>query len=309
MFLFCIDYTQRESCMEKEKLVIIANPCSGKGKAKRIAPKVLKEFLSAGLDAGLMFTEKRGDAERFAFETDADIVVAIGGDGTLNETISGVIKNPKKNISLGYIPMGSTNDFARSMGLPTKWKKGVEVITAGNNKKIDICKFNERYFSYVAAYGMFAETSCSVSQRLKNKIGHLAYILLGVKEVFRKNNYPVKIEVDGKLIEDTYAFVGFGNTKSIGGILKFKDEYVEMSDGLFEVLLVKYPKSLWQLSRMIKRFNKSEWQGDGLELIHAQKVKLYVDKQMLWSLDGEKYVLNEDSEIEIIPHAIQIRVK
>lgn len=295
--------------MEKERLVIIANPCSGKGKAKKIAPKVLDEFLSTGFDAKLLFTEKRGDAERFALEADADVVVAIGGDGTLNETISGVVKNQKKDISLGYIPMGSTNDFARSMGLPTKWKKSVEVIATGNNKSIDICKFNERYFSYVAAYGMFAETSCSVSQKLKNKIGHLAYILLGVKEVFRNNNYPVKLEVDGNLIDDTYAFVGFGNTKSIGGILKFKDEYVEMSDGMFEVLLVKYPKSLWQLSRMIKRFNKREWQGDGLELIHAKKVKLFVDKQMLWSLDGEKYMVDKESEIEIIPQAIQIRVK
>lgn len=294
--------------MERGKLVIIANPCSGKGKAKKIAPKALKEFWAVGYDASLMFTERRGDAEHFAMETDAKIVVAIGGDGTLNETISGVAKNPEKEISLGYIPMGSTNDFARSVGIPTKWKKCVEVIADGNSKKIDICKFNERYFSYVAAYGMFAETSCSVSQKLKNKIGHLAYILLGVKEVFRKNNYPVRIEVDGNLIEDTYAFVGFGNTKSIGGILKFKDEYVEMSDGLFEVLLVKYPKSLWQLSRMIKRFNKSEWQGDGLEMLHAKKVKLYVDKQMLWSLDGEKYMLDKDSEIEVIPQAIQIRV-
>lgn len=294
--------------MEKKNVLIIANPCSGKGRARKVAPKVFCIFQQAGFNTTLKYTEKRGDALNFASELGYDMIVAIGGDGTLNETISGVV-SVNNDVSVGYVPMGSTNDFAKSMGIPSKWKKAVDVIINGNEKAIDICRFNDRFFSYVAAHGIFAETSCSVSQKLKNKIGHLAYLLLGVKEVFRKNNYPIKIEVDGQVIDDTYAFLGFGNTKSIGGILKFKDEYVEMSDGLFEVLLVKNPKSLWQLSRMINRFNKSEWQGDGLEMLHAKKVKVYTSEEMLWSLDGEKYVINTDSEIENLPQAVRIRVK
>ena len=295
--------------MDKGNLLIIANPCSGKGKSRKIAPKVFLSLENAGYNVTLKYTQKRGDAINFASQLGFDVIVAIGGDGTLNETISGIVGSGNLNVVLGYVPMGSTNDFARSMSIPTKWKKAVDVIINGRNKAIDICKFNDRFFSYVAAHGIFAETSCSVSQKLKNKLGHLAYLLLGVKEVFRKNNYPIKIEVDGRLIDDTYAFMGFGNTKSIGGILKFKDEIVEMSDGLFEILLVKYPKNLWQLSRMIKKFNKSEWQGDGLEMIHASKVKLFTTEPMLWSLDGEKYVVESDSVIEALPSIINIRVK
>ena len=296
--------------MENKKVLIIANPCSGRGKSKKIAPKVLNVFVDAGYDAELKFTQKAGDAKDFASLIGYDMFVAIGGDGTLNETITGMITSrTASQVSLGYIPMGSTNDFARSMGISSNWKKALDTILFGNEKFIDICKFNDRYFSYVAAHGVFAETSCSVSQKLKNKLGHLAYVILGVKEVFRKNQYNIKIEVDGRIIDDTYAFLGFGNTKSIGGLLKFKDEFVEMSDGLFEVLLVKYPKSIWQLSRMIKKFNKCEWTGDGLEMLHVKEAKLYVKEKMLWSLDGEKYVVEEDSIIQNIPSVIKIRVK
>ena len=295
--------------MVEGNLLLIANPSSGKKKAKKIAPKVKKMLEDAGYCVNLQFTQKRGDAINLATSIGYDVVVAMGGDGTLNETVSGLVGAEKKDVVLGYIPMGSTNDFARSIGIPTNWKKAVEVLIEGTERVIDVCSFNDRYFSYVAAHGMFAETSCSVSQKLKNKLGHLAYILLGVKEVFRKNNYQIKIEVDGRLIEGTYAFFGFGNTKSIGGILKFKDDVVGMSDGEFEVLLVKYPKSLWQLSRMIKKFQRSEWQGDGLEMLHAKEVKIYTAQKMLWSLDGEKYIVDKDSTVKIIPQAIKIKVK
>ena len=295
--------------MGKGNLLIIANPCSGKGKARKIAPKVASALAEAGYAVSLKFTEKRGDAQYFASEIGFDVIVAIGGDGTLNEVVGGIVATGKKDISLGYIPLGSTNDFARSVGIPKNWRRAIRLIVEGAEKEIDVCKFNDDYFAYVAAYGMFAETSCSVSQKLKNKLGHLAYLLLGVKEVFRKNNYHIKIEVDGRLIDDTYAFLGFGNTKSIGGVLRFKDDVVEMSDGLFEVLLVKYPKNLWQLSRMLKRFSRSEWQGDGLEMIHAKKAKVYVENDMLWSLDGEKRILKTDFEVENIPKAIKLRVK
>ena len=292
-----------------EKLLIIANPCSGKGKAKKLAPKIAKRFSEYGYDVNLMYTNMRGDAKDFASAEDYSMVVAIGGDGTLNETINGVMASGKNTNSLvGYIPMGSTNDFASSMKIPTKWKKAVDVIANGKDLCIDIARFNDRYFTYVAGYGMFTQTSCTASQKLKNKLGHFACLLLGVKEVFKKNNYPIKIEVDGELVEGEYAFLGFGNTKSIGGVLKFKDDIVEISDGKFEVLLVKYPKNLWHLSRMLKKFMKSDWQGDGLTMLHGSKAKIFTDKEMLWSLDGEKLIINEDAEIEMINKAIKIRV-
>ena len=145
--------------MNKKNVLIIANPCSGKGKSKRIAPKVLDSLVDAGYNVSLTYTQKRGDATNLAAQLGFDLIVAIGGDGTLNETIGGIVGAGNKDVELGYIPMGSTNDFARSMELPTKWKKAVDVIINGTDKQIDICKFNDRFFSYVAAHGIFAETS------------------------------------------------------------------------------------------------------------------------------------------------------
>lgn len=295
--------------MNKGTLLIISNPCAGKGLAKKITPKVEKILQNAGYLVNTLYTEKRGDAATFASVMGYNTIVAIGGDGTLNETISGIVGTGLSDVTLGYIPLGSTNDFGRSIGISKNWKKAVDVIVNGEPQLLDVCKFNDKFFAYVAAHGIFAKTSCAVSQKLKNKVGRLAYFLLGVKEVFQKVNYPIKIEIDGRLIEDTYAFLGFGNTRSIGGILKFKDSVANLTDGSFEVLLVKYPKNLWQLSRMLKKFNKSEWQGDGLELYHAKTAKIYPKDRMLWSLDGEKLIVEEESEVSIVPSAIRLLVE
>lgn len=296
--------------MSKQRVLVIINPCSGKGKANKILPSVINRLIEKDYSVDVSYTSKSKDATQFAKKDGYNLIVLMGGDGTLNEAISGLIDSKNcENVVLGYIPMGSTNDFARSMGIPRKWKKALDVITDGDDQKIDICKFNEKYFCYVAAHGIFAETSCSISQKIKNKLGHLAYLLFGVKEVFRKNRYPIKIEVDGKTVEGEYAFLGFGNTKSIGGLLKFKDSLVELSDGLFEVLLVKYPKSLGQLTRVIGKLSKSDWQGEGLDLIHTDQVKVYPQEKMLWSLDGERYEIEDEVSIEILKQIIQIKVK
>ena len=291
-----------------KSVLIIANPCSGKSKGAKVAPKVQKKLISEGYETQLMFTRSHGDAVTLAKSATQDIVVCIGGDGTLNETITGLVESGSKS-SLGYIPLGSTNDFAKSMGIPRRWKNALKEILEGSEQEIDVCKFNEKYFAYVAAYGIFAETSCSVSQKIKNKIGRMAYVLFGAREVFSGKSYHICMDVEGKRIDDTYAFVGFGNTRSIGGLLKFRDSVVQMADGLFEVILVKYPKSVGQLTRMVKKFYKSDWQGDGLELYHTKEVKVYNQESMLWSLDGEKNILTTDAEVLILPKAIKIIIK
>ena len=296
--------------MKKNNLQIIANPCSGKGKTRKIAPKVAGVLANAEYCVTLKFTHSKGEAREFAKEDGFDCVVVIGGDGTLNEVVSGLIESGRKDVVLGYIPMGSTNDFARSLKIPCNWKRALKVILNRKEREIDVCKFNNDYFTYVAAHGIFAETSCSVNQKFKNRFGYLAYLLQGAKEVFRKNDYHIKLEVDGRVIDDHYALVGFGNTRSLGGILKFKDDVVEMGDGLFEILLVKNPKSIWQLSRMLKRFKKSDWKGDGLEMLHASQAKVFVSNdEMLWSLDGEKHIVKEDVEIKNLHNAIRLIVE
>ena len=292
--------------MKNQNVLIIANPCSGKGKARKIAPKVAAMIAEAGGKVSLMFTEAQGNARLFAAECECDVIVVIGGDGTLNEVVSGVVSARRSDVNIGYVPMGSTNDFARSLKISRKWKKAVKSIIVGGPKAIDVCKFNDDYFTYAAAYGIFAETSCSVNQRFKNRFGFMAYVIRAAREVFRKNNFHVKLEVDGRVVDDYYALCGFTNTRSLGRVLKFKDSIVAMDDGVFEILLVKKPKNLWQLMRMLSKLSKSEWCGDGLEMIHAGKAKVIVEDEMLWSLDGEKRMLKSDIEIKNLHKAINI---
>ena len=299
----------RENCMKEKNLVIIANPCAGREKARRIAPKVAGMLAEVGCKVTLKFTQAKGDAREFAKEKGFDVVVVIGGDGTLNEVVSGLIDSQNNDVEVGYIPMGSTNDFARSLKISRHWRRALKTIISGEAQFIDICRFNDDYFAYVAAHGIFAETSCSVKQKFKNLFGYLAYLIRGAGEVFRKNNYHIKLELENRTIDDNYALLAFGNTRSLGGILKFKDDVVAMSDGLFEILLVKNPKSFWQLSRMLKRFAKSDWMGDGLEMIQASKAKVLVEKEMLWSLDGEKYMMNENIEVENLHNVVKLIVK
>lgn len=297
--------------MEKQKIKLIINPTSGKGKAKKSTPKIIQLLTEGGYDVTLFETKGRGDATNFAKTCeDENMVVCVGGDGTLHEVVNGMMQR-ETQVPLGYIPMGSVNDFARSAGISKNIKKSISTIVNGKSYPIDVCQFSNEYFIYVSAAGIFAKTSCSTSQKLKNKLGKLAYLLLGIKEFFEYKKMHLKIVADGQEYEDDYLLVTIGNTKSIGGLLKFKGNFVQLDDGYAELLLIKYPKNVFQLARAVRKYNSHCWNSEILRFLHVKNVQVYDRNNVLWSLDGEKY--NGSSEdniynIEIKHRAIQIRV-
>ena len=289
-----------------KNILLIVNPVAGKRKAHTTLVDVIAELQKDGMCVTVRITEERGDAVRFAYEADPkvyDVVACFGGDGTLNETISGILK-AKSGIPIGYIPAGSTNDFAQSMKLPATPKKAAELIANGSLRKIDIGSFNgERNFSYVAAFGIFTAASYSVPQQVKNMLGHTAYILGGVKEIGNIKSHHVKIKLDDREIEGDYIFGAVANSTSIAGIVKLKEGLVDFSDGVFEVGLIKTPKTIIELNNILTAITTQTY-GEGVEIYKAKKMTFSSDG-FDWTLDGEKADGTEEVNIECLPSAIK----
>lgn len=292
----------------KKRLLLIINPVSGLRFGNLYASKISGILASSGYDVFTMFTSKRGDAENWASEYGEkfDMIVACGGDGTFNEVVSGNIKGA--NRSLGYIPCGSTNDFAASLGLSSDIVTAAENIADGTPHKFDVGAFGERIFTYVASFGAFTKASYTAPQNVKNVIGHLAYIFEGGTELANLHPEHISIEVGGKIYEDDYLFGAISNSTSVGGILSISSEQVDMNDGVFEVMLIKNPDNLSDLSKMIHAITTQQFEScDKINFFPAEKINVLKNPEGGWSLDGEfeqgadgKIIENIHSAIEVI---------
>lgn len=273
-----------------QKLLLIVNPVSGKKKAKTTLLDVVSEFQKNDFVVTVKLTERRGHATEIAASAKADgfdEVVCFGGDGTLNETISGLMKQ-ECSLPLGYIPAGSTNDFATSMKLSSVPAEAARMIVHGKENEIDVGFFNgERYFTYVACFGAFSAASYNVSQEFKNVLGHFAYVLGGVKEVTKIRSEQVTVEMDDTTVTGDYIFVSVTNSTSVAGIVKLKDELVDMGDGVFEVALVRKPKSIIELNRIVTAITTSNFANGQIEFYKSSKVNIVHEGKLDWSLDGE----------------------
>ncbi len=290
-----------------KKILLIVNPVSGKMKAKSTLLDVVNVLQGDDWYVTVAVTKQRGDAIVLASNAKAEgfeRVVCFGGDGTLNETICGLMK-PDCSLPLGYIPAGSTNDFASSMKLSSTPKVAAQQIMDGTEYNIDIGNFNDdRYFTYVAGFGAFTATSYSVSQDIKNIFGHFAYVLGGVKELTSIRSYNLAVELDDRTVSGEYIFVSVTNSTSVAGIVKLKDELVDMSDGVFEVALVKKPKSIVDLNKIVSAITTSNFQNGGIEFYKSSKVRIVTEERLDWTLDGEHGVSQGEVTIENINHAI-----
>lgn len=290
-----------------KSLLMIVNPCAGRKKGLHALARLHKYFESVGFSVTDYVTTERGDGCRVASEAkDFDLIVCIGGDGTLNEVLSG-LRASGLDIPLGYIPTGSTNDFARSIGIPRRPMRAARAIAEGEAARIDVGLCDGRYFSYIASFGDVVRSSYSMPQRLKNLIGHAAYFFGGIADLATMKSYHIRLETEERIIEDDFIFGAVSNSTSVAGLLRIDRSLVNFSDGIFEVMLIRRPRSAKQLARLLRaiashKFDKS----DSIEFFHASELSVTASADMPWSLDGERAVGQETVRIVCRPLEISI---
>lgn len=289
------------------KILLIINPNSGTLKLRNNLLDIIDIMNKNGKDVTVKITQSVGDGKRIVLEKakDFDQVICCGGDGTFNEVISGIMEFEKKPL-LGYIPAGTTNDFASSMKISSSILKAAKNSVAGVKKEIDIGQFNSRYFAYVASFGAFSETSYATPQNIKNILGHLAYLIEGVNELSSIRPYKIKVETAKRTIEDEFLFGAVCNSTSLGGLIKLDPKCVDMNDGLFEVLLVRKPYKASELQKIISGLITQQFDGNMITMFSASEIKITSEEVFPWSLDGEYEKGN--SEINITNHHSSVEI-
>ena len=290
-----------------KKLLFIMNPYAGQKKANKVLPEILMLFAEAGYEINISMTTGPGNATKLAAERGgrADLVVCCGGDGTLNETITGLLK-AGLDVPVGYIPSGTTNDFASSLKLSHNPVQAAKDIIEGSPVAYDVGKFGERYFCYVASFGAFTKSSYAVPQTVKNALGHTAYILGGISELSQIRNEHIRMEIDGEVVEEDFLFGAICNSTSIGGILTLPPDRVDMGDGVFEVMLIRAPRNINEISECILAVQNQAFNCGMITFRPAKTVKITADPFMAWTLDGEKADGYQEVTVENLHNAVRI---
>lgn len=291
-----------------KKLLLILNPCSGKKKASHALADVVNVFNRGGYDVTVYITAARGDATKVVGQRapEFDLVVCAGGDGTFNETISGLLAGGH-DTPIGYLPAGSTNDFASSLHLSKNLVEAARDIVEGTPRRLDVGRFNDRYFSYVASFGAFTRASYATSQNVKNALGHLAYILSGIKELAYIRSRRLRFTLDdGRVLEDEYIFGAISNSTSVAGILTLSEDLVDMNDGVFELLLVRKPENLLELNDCVLALTTQDYHTPMLTFTSARSVEIEAPEDMDWTLDGEREPGSAHCRAENLHDAIRI---
>ena len=290
-----------------KKMLFIMNPHSGMRKGIKFLPDLITLFNLNGYDVITRMTISPGDATDIAqrLAKEVDLVVCCGGDGTLNETVSGIIRSGATT-PIGYIPAGSTNDFASSMKLSLNIMQAARDIMEGQPHPHDVGKFGDRYFCYVASFGAFTKASYATPQSIKNALGHTAYVLEGINELSQLRMEHVRMEIDEDVVEDDFLFGAISNSTSVGGILTLSPSMVDMSDGLMEVMLVRAPRNLLEITDCIQAVQSQQYNCGMITFRSAKSIKIYASKDMPWTLDGEKEEGHDMVKAEILHHAIQL---
>ena len=294
----------------EQRVLLMVNPMAGRQKIRNELLYVVDTLTKAGYET-IIYTTQGKDATRdLLAEKDSqfDRVICCGGDGTFNEILSATMHWNKRPI-LGYIPAGTTNDFAAGLKLPSDIREAAVNIVRGTPHTVDAGLFNTSYFSYVASFGAFTETSYSTPQNFKNALGHLAYILEGIKEIPAFTPYTVCVEADGQIYKDSYIFGAVSNARSVGGILKISDSLVDLNDGVFEVMRIKMPKTLMDLSAIVTSLtslNPLKYDPSMFLFLQTKELKITFEQEMVWSLDGERVSGGKEARIACIKDAFKI---
>ena len=292
---------------EKKKLMLIINPAAGRGGYKQGFTEALKILNDGGYRTTLFYTAGARDATEYAgrYAHDFDAVACIGGDGTLSEVIAGLMRVPSPP-PLGYIPMGTANDVATTLGLPKNDTVGAALrLVRGSAHPYDVGGFGaDEYFAYIAAFGAFTEVSYATPQDMKKRLGHLAYVLQGMAALPKLESYNTRVEYDGGVVEAPLVYGSMSNSTSVAGIVKLREEMVCLGDGMSELVLVKDPGSIEGFSEIVTSVLSQRYDSNKLIILHTTRAKFTFEKPVAWTRDGEaggKY-----AEVELKNYAAPI---
>ncbi len=293
-----------------KRLLLIVNPHSGRAKMKTELLRVVEILSAADYEVTVYPTKAPGDATVKVAQLsqgDFDVIVACGGDGTLNEVITGVMQS-KLDCKIGYIPSGTLNEWSSGLSIPKVIPQAASAVVDGEEITLDIGKFNGRYFSYTASFGAFTSASYTAPQEVKNVLGQAAYVFEGVKSLGSIKPIHLKFIADGREIEGDFLFGAISNSMSVGGIVKFDETVVKLNDGLFEVLLIRNPDNVLKLQPLIDGILKRELNREGMEFFHAKEITVVGSKETSWTLDGEYAEGADEIKIENKHDAIRFIV-
>ena len=284
-----------------KKLLFVVNGHSGKGQIKNKLLDIIDIMIKEGYHVQVHTTQEREDATKVVHEQAKyyDLVVCSGGDGTLDEAVTGMMQSEVRT-PLGYIPAGSTNDFANSLEIPKDMIQAAKTAVLGVPFSCDVGEFNGDYFIYVAAFGIFTDVSYATSQELKNALGHVAYILEGAKRLYTIKTYHMRVEYDGNEIEGDFLLGMITNSTSVGGFKNMTGKDVKLDDGMFEVTLIHKPKNIIELNTIIASLTNLKDETDLIDSFRAESVKFYSEEEIPWTLDGE--FGGDHKEVQIKDH-------
>lgn len=293
--------------MNHKNLLFILNPNAGKGEIRSKAVRILQLFSSAGYDALVSPTSRAGEIPEIIQRraNNIDLVVCCGGDGTLNETVTGLMKlDPRP--PLGYLPAGTVNDFASSLGISKDLEGAAQAVLSGSPVDVDIGRFGEQYFTYVAAFGAFTEVSYQTPQQSKNVFGRTAYVLEGLKHLTSLKSYQASIEYDSGACQGDYLFGMVSNSSSVGGLKLLDDAQISMNDGMFEILLIQKPDSLTEMQQVINAVLLHDYSSPLITAFRTSNLTVSCENKTPWTLDGEFGGAPEKVEIENLHLALRV---
>ena len=291
-----------------KKMLFLVNPCAGQKKAKRYLADMIDLFNRAGYAVMTHMTSQPGEGEKIAMEFAhrVQLIVACGGDGTFNETVSGVMKSGAQ-VPIGYIPAGSTNDYATSLRLSTNIMQAARDVLEGEAERLDVGMFEGRYYSYVASFGAFTRASYATPQNAKNLLGHMAYVLSGMQELTQIKSHHLRFELpEGEVIEGDFIFGAVSNSISVGGILTLAEDRVDLTDGKLELLLIRTPKNLQELTECVLALQKKTYDSAVLTFRSVPYVRITAPADMEWTLDGEREGAHETIEVQCVRQAVSV---
>ena len=295
--------------MEKQMMLLV-NPNAGKGGYRNVLSGILETFCAGGWIPSVFFTHAAGEAPDLVARHAAefDMVVCLGGDGTLSEVSAGMVRSGARR-PIGYIPLGTANDVAHTLGLSSRPLEAARQILSGNRFSYDIGQFGEdAYFTYVAAFGAFTEVSYATPQEAKQTLGQMAYMLEALRQLGKISDCHAIVEYDGGVLEGDFIFGGVTNSTSVAGLVKLDGRTVDLSDGMFEVLLVRKPQDILDLSDIVSSVLSMDFSGPHVSFLKSREVRILFNDPVAWTRDGEDGGRHRDVFIRNVHPGVEIIV-